>query len=510
MKLTNLSHKTCIFIRYPHRSRDFKLDARLKPSDTQGFLSHHPIMSDQPLTELDPRIRKQVEKARSSIKSGSASFAIEICMGLVEKYPGCVEAREVLRQAQRTAKGSKKKSFLSGLASKPLSKISGVTLKKDPAKAMVQAEKILKDDPDSVDALKLLGDAAILKELPHTAVFAYEGAYEQDPSNLETAKKLAGLYLEAKRIKDCIRICDQIIREHPGDGDAQDIVKKASVAQSMEQGKWEEEGDFRSKLKDKTEAENLEQASRSTTSEDSLEKLIHDAYARIQEEPENLSNYKQISNYYHRSGDYESAISWIQEARKLESGQADVTLERLETKLYREYVDSIIKAKKEELAADPDNAELQEELESMLTERKTYLIEHTADMVKRYPNDYAARHQYGELLLEDGQTDLAIQQLQIAIRNPKVRIASLNLLGQAYKSKNFFDLAAEQFETAKGEINGMSEIKKEVIYNLAECYEHMDDTAKAIEQYKEIYSSDIGFRDVAKKIDEFYANRNKS
>ncbi len=466
-------------------------------------------MSDQPLTELDPRIRKQVEKARKSLTTGSAVFAIEICMGLVEKYPGCVEARQVLRDAQKAAKSGKKKSFLSGLSSKPLSFLGGVTLKKNPAKAMIQAEKILKDDPNSIDAHKLLGDAAALQGLPHTAVFAYEGAYNEDPSNTEVAKKLANFYLEVSRIPECIRVCEGIIREHPGDGEAQDIVKRASVAQSMEKGKWEDQGDFRSKLKDKTEAETLEQASRSTTSEENLEKLIQDTYEKIQEEPENLNNYRQISNYYHRAGDYESAISWIQEARKLESGKADVTLERMETKLYREYVESLIKAKKEEIEADPDNEDLQKELAQMEADRKKYLIENAADLVKRYPNDYAARHQYGELLLEDGQTDLAIQQLQIALRNPKVRIPSLKLLGQAYKSKEFYDMAAEQFETAKGEINGMPDVKKEIIYNLAECYENMGETEKAIDRYKEIYSADIGFRDVAKKIDEFYAKRNQ-
>jgi len=466
-------------------------------------------MSDQPLTELDPRIRKQVEKAKKSIQSGSSGFAIEICMGLVEKYPGCVEAREVLHDAQKKAHSHKKKSFLSGLTSKPLSMMGGISLKKDPAKAMIQAEKILKDDPESVDAFRLLGDAAAAKELPHTAVFAYEGAYKQAPSNLDIAKKLATFYLEVDRPDDCIRVCDRIIKEHPGDGEAQDIVKKASVAQSMDKGKWEDDGDFRSKLKDKSEAESLEQASRTTTSEENLEKLIHETYEKIQKEPANLNNYKQISTYYHRAGDYESAISWIQEARKLESGEADVSLERLETKLYREYVENLIQAKKEEIEADPDNEELKQELESMLADRKEYLISHSADMVKRYPNDYSARHQYGELLLEDGQTDLAIQQLQIALRNPKVRISSLNLLGQAYKSKEFYDMAAEQFETAKGEIAGMNDVKKVVIYNLAECYEKMGDMEKAIDRYKEIYASDIGFRDVSKKIDEFYANRNK-
>jgi len=467
-------------------------------------------MSDQPLTELDPRIRKQVEKAKNSIQSGNSAFAVEICMGLVEKFPGCVEVREVLHTAFKAAKSGRKKSFLSGLASKPLSMMGSMSLKKDPAKAMVQAEKILKDDPESVDALKLLGDAAAMQKLPHTAVFAYEQAYEQAPSDAALGKKLANAYLEVDRSNDCVRVCDRIIREHPGDGEAQDIVKRASVAQSMEKGKWEEKGDFRSKLKDKTEAETLEQASRSTTSEENLEKLIQDVLERIEEQPENLSNYKQVSSYYQRAGDYDSAISWIQKARELEGGKADVSLERLETKLYREYVDNLIAEKKKEIEADPENEDLQKELESIIAERKSYLLDNAADMVKRYPNDYAARYQYGELLLEDGQTDLAIQQLQTALRNPKVRISSLNLLGQAYKSKEFYDMAAEQFETAKGEINGMPDVKKEVIYNLAECYEKMDETEKAIERYKEIYSADIGFRDVAKKIDAFYANRNKN
>lgn len=465
-------------------------------------------MSDQPLKDLDPRIRKQVEKARNSVKSGSAGFAIEICMGLLEKYPGCVEAREVLREAQKAAKAGKKKSFLSGLASMPLSKLGGITLKKDPGKAMVQAEKILKDDPDSADAMKLLGEAAILKELPNTAIFAFEGALEQNPKDSALGKKLANLYLEVGRIEDCIRTCEKILKEFPGDGDAQEIVKRASVAQSMEKGKWEEEGDFRSKLKDKTESESLEQASRSTTSEENLDKLIAETYEKVQKEPENLTHYRQLSHYYHRKGDYESAISWLQEARKLEAGKADVSLERQETKLYREYVDKLIAAKREEVEQDPDNKELKQELENMLAERKEYLLDQAADMVKRYPNDYGARYQYGELLLEDGQTDQAIQQLQIAQRNPKVRISALHLLGRSYKAKKFYDLAAEQFETAKGEISGMSDTKKEVTYDLAECLEQMGDTEKAMDQYKEIYASDIGFRDVAKKIDEFYASRN--
>jgi len=218
-------------------------------------MSEKELQSDQPLIDLDPRIKKQVEKARKSVNSGSSAFAIEICMGLVEKYPGCVEAREVLRHAQRVLKGSKKKSFLSGLTSMPLSKIGSMTVKKDPAKAMIQAEKILRDDPGSTDANKLLAEAARLKELPHTAIFAMEDVVTGNPKDTASAKKLAELYLEVGRIEDCVRTCERILRETPGDGEAQEIIKRASVTESLNKGKWEEEGDYRDKLKDKSEAE---------------------------------------------------------------------------------------------------------------------------------------------------------------------------------------------------------------------------------------------------------------
>lgn len=466
-------------------------------------------MSDNPLTELDPRIRKQVEKAKASMRSGNAAFSIDICMGILEQTPGCVEVREVLRSAQKAKLSGKKKSFLSNLTSKPLSLLGGVSVKKNPAKAMIQAEKILRDDPESADAHKLLADAAHAMELPHTVVFALEGARDATPQHIPTLKRLAEAYLAVDRIDDCIRVCDGILKNNPGDGETQEIVKRASVAQSMKKGDWEGEGDFRSKLKSKEEAEQLEQASRSTTSDESLEKLVEDTKKKIEADPENLNHYKQLATYYQRLEELENAIEWIQKARQLESGKADVTLERIEAKLSREIIDKKIQDKEKELSQNPDSSELQEELAQMKKDRQERLLEQAADMVKRYPNDYGARFQYGELLLEKGDIDAAIQQLQISTRNPKVRIAALHSLGKAYKSKKFFDLAAEQLRAAKGEIMGMSEVKKNVIYDLADCYEQMKQEDKAIEQYKEIYAADIGFKDVSSKIDAFYSRQNQ-
>ena len=43
-----------------------------------------------------------------------------------------------------------------------------------------------------------------------------------------------------------------------------------------------------------------------------------------------------------------------------------------------------------------------------------------------------------------------------------------------------------------------------MIYNLGSVLESMDKKEEAIEQFKQIYEVDIGYRDVAAKVDAYY------
>ena len=128
--------------------------------------------------------------------------------------------------------------------------------------------------------------------------------------------------------------------------------------------------------------------------------------------------------------------------------------------------------------------------------------------MQRYPNELGYRFELCELYFEDGEIDASIKELQLALRSPKVRVKALILLGKAYKAKKFYDLAAEQFTVAKSEIPGISDEKKDVLYELGSCYELQGDMEKAIAEFKSLYGSDIAYRDVAQKIDDFYSNRN--
>ena len=88
-----------------------------------------------------------------------------------------------------------------------------------------------------------------------------------------------------------------------------------------------------------------------------------------------------------------------------------------------------------------------------------------------------------------------------------MRIDALILLGKAYKVKGFSDLAAEQLNLAKSEISGITEQKKDVLYELGSCYEQQGDMDKAMVEFKALYGADISYRDVSQKIDDFYSQK---
>jgi hypothetical protein len=121
-----------------------------------------------------------------------------------------------------------------------------------------------------------------------TVVFAYETILKFQPKDLAILKKLAQAYLDADEPDSVIKIGNTILEINPGDGDAEDLMKKASVALAMHQGKWEGSTDFRDQLKNKEEAASLEQSAKAVTDTKSLEELIRKTYDLIQAEPNNL------------------------------------------------------------------------------------------------------------------------------------------------------------------------------------------------------------------------------
>ena len=113
----------------------------------------------------------------------------------------------------------------------------------------------------------------------------------------------------------------------------------------------------------------------------------------------------------------------------------------------------------------------------------------------------------GVLYFQAGKISEAIAEFQKAQNNPHKRLAAMSYLAQCFAKRKMFDLAARTLQNAIKEKPVFDDEKKDLIYNLGCVLETMGKKEEAIEQFKLIYEMDIGYKDVAAKVDAFYAGQ---
>lgn len=454
------------------------------------------------LKDIDPREQKQVAAAENAINRGNAQFAAETCQAVLGRHPECTEVRRILRRAQKAIHGNKSGgSFGKLLSSVSLAGKSSVA-KSDPKAAMEHAEKILAKNPFDIPANKLLAAAAETLELWDAVALAYEEIVAVEPKT-ENYKLLVDAYMNDGDGERAEKTVNAALKKFPGNGDLQELARQVSVKMTMKKS-WEGDGDYRSKIADKEKALELEKKSRVVSDADSAREEIPRLLAEAQSDPENTQIFRDLSRNYKIAGDLNAAIWAIQQARLTPNGKGDATLEKLEHSLTTENYETCIQNAEKFVAENPDNKEYVDYLEQLRAAHKAYKLQSVQTLVEKYPNDYNYRYDFGLLLLENGDVNGAIRELQLAQRAPKNRHAAMLNLGRAFIAGGKFDLAAEQLAVAKGEIGIMNDLKKDVIYELAGALEKSGKRDQAIAEYKTIYMADSTYKDVSEKINAFY------
>jgi len=219
------------------------------------------MIQEIPIAQLDPRQVKQLEAAEAAIQS-NLSYTLEVYSSILKQSLGCIELRKKLRALQiKSIQGSTKglNNLLGKVTAVPF--MFGGKGEKDPEGTLIKAEGLIEKNPGSVLAHEMLADAATHLEMKETVVFAYETIRKIHPTNIKNLKQLGNAYLEFGNTEKAIETGNSILKINPTDGDAVELMKRASVAVAMNKGKWEESEDFRSQLKDESEAQALEQQS---------------------------------------------------------------------------------------------------------------------------------------------------------------------------------------------------------------------------------------------------------
>ena len=296
------------------------------------------------------------------------------------------------------------------------------------------------------------------------------------------------------------------MRDNPNDADLSKALKNLSARKTMDEGGYSAleggEGSYRDILKDKKEAASLEQEKRVVKTEDTTERLIGEYEARLHTEPENLKLVRQLAELYTQKKQFERALEFYDRIKKSGMGN-DPSLETAiaNTIVCRQFRHTRF----QEL--NPFGTDHADQVAGIQAEKLNFQLAECQKRVEKFPTDLGIRFEMGVLHFQAGKINEAMQEFQKARGNPHKRIAAMSYLAQCYGRKKMFDMAARTLQEVIKEKPTFDDEKKELIYNLGCVLESMGKKEEAIEQFKLIYEMDMGYKDVAGKVDAFYAGQ---
>jgi tetratricopeptide (TPR) repeat protein len=462
-------------------------------------------MGEKALHEVPRPLREQFDRGMAAYQKSNLDYAVALFTEVLRKEPAFYECREALRAAQfrRVSGGSKLLRKLFAQASPLLAK-GQLELRTRPADALHTAEQMLNDEPRSVPAHKLLAEAAMVLGLARTAVLSLEILFKNAPADREIALKLAAALVAAGQVERADRIYADLLRANPSDPEVAKAYKDLGARRTLEEKGYAQietgAASYRDILKDENEAVTLEQENRQQKSGEITDRLIADYEGRLRVEPGNPKVLRNLADLLAQKKEFDRALEIYRRVIDVE-GKHDPSLEKLiaETTV-RRYDHQISEL-------DPHAPDYAAQRTRLERERDAFELDECRGRSERHPNDLQIRYELGALYLKAGRIGEAIQELQRAQNHPHRRLQAMALLAQCFAHRGMFDLAARTLQNAIREKPILDEEKKDLIYHLGCVLERMGKADDAVEQFKLIYENDIRYRDVAARVDAYYASK---
>lgn len=461
-------------------------------------------MPEKNPTEIPRDLRELYQKGTQALQRQNFDYAIAILNQVLQREPGFFDCRQALRAAQfKKAGGSTGffKKMLGGASSSPLIAKGQVVLRKNPIEAIQIAEQILNGDPGSSAAHKLLAEAAMQADLPRTACLSYEILLKSSPKDYDLGMAYGEALAKAGQAQKAEGVYSDLMAAHPHKPEIAQALKDLSARKTLDAGYdalASGTGSYRDILKDRNQSQSLEQEQRVVKGEDVARRLIGEYETRLRGEPNNLKLLRSLAELYVEKKDFDRALQYCERIKESEGGN-DPSLDRL-------VADIAIKRFDETLGKlDPAAGNYEEESARVKAEKQTYQLEECKRRAERYPTDLQIRFELGELYFQSGKISEAIQEFQKAQSSPAKRLQAMAYLGQCFARRGMNDLAARTLQNAIKEKPVFDDEKKELTYQLGCVLEKMGKREEAIEQFKQIYEVDISYKDVAAKVDAYYA-----
>lgn len=463
-------------------------------------------MPEKSLSEIPRDLRELYQKGTTALQRQNFDYALAIFQQVLQREPAFLECRQALRAAQVKKTGGNTgffKKMLGGASNSPLIAKAQMARSR-PLEAMAIAEQILESDPQNSSGNKILAESAMAAGLPKTACFAYEILMKSSAKDYDLGMAYGEALAASGQIQKAEAHYVELMRAFPQKGEISAALKNLSARKTLDEGGYDAlsdgKGSYRDILKNKDEAVKLEQESRSVKTDDVAGNLIAEYESRLRSEPMNMKLVRSVAELYAQKKDFDKSLEYYERIRSSDQGN-DASLEKAIS-------DTILKRYDFQLsqlnAANPDHAAQNEQLKG---EKAAFQLEELRKRAERYPTDLQIKFELGQLYFQNGKFNEAMAEFQKAQSNPQRRLQAMAYFGQCLAAKGMNDMAARKMQDALKEKPGWDDEKMEMIYMLGCVLEKMGKREEAIEQFKQIYENDIGYKDVAAKVDAYYSSQ---
>ena len=436
---------------------------------------------------------KHIQKAEEAARRRNYDFAIQLYQKLLEIDPDVGEARAGLRRALKLRhdqkKGGKLFKMIKGAGPLAAAKTFSKAGKHDAAAR--QLETYLASNPMDEDANLLLGNSLERAEHFKSALAVYEFLAEIAPRNPEGLKRAGAMMRVDGDIAKALEYYERALEADPRDRDAIKARKDLSAEAALNRSRFDEVEHSREQIMNKDQAVELERNQRLHLSEDELKDQLARLEERYAEDSSNPDLMVEMADVHTRLRDLEAAIELVERALTYRRESVDLKekLGKLQIKLLKKH---IAQADRE---GDQDTAD---RLEVELKQAEIAELERRLELT---PGDSQLRLALGRAYIKSENFDQAASELQKAVQDPRLADEAHSLLARCFQEKGFLDLARKEYEKALAGHPTVDEAAREILYNLGAIAEAEGNPAEARSYYSRIFEIDIGYRDVASKME---------
>ena len=430
------------------------------------------------------------ERGDQVAATGNWDFAIEMYLeGIARDLNNVEQGHEPLRDVslKRKSQGGKGPGMI-----EKMKRSRGKT----PEEKLVNAEYLLAKEPGSVQYMVQLHAAAAQLELTETlgwicGVMLDAQRVDEKPS-LRVLELITRTYDDLEEYVLAIRACEMAINLDPNNGDLHNMLKGLAAKQTIQAGKYDQEGEFTKGVKDMAGQQDQMEKDRTVKQEVYLKQEAERAIKAYEAEPEEPGKIMAAAKALTAIEDetYENqAIDILAKAHR-DMGAYQFRMQigdirmRQETRRYRN------------LVAGGDKDAAAQQLQKLLA----FELDEYTERAANYPTNLVITYELGRRQFLAGNYDDAVGSFQKAQRDPKRHLQALNYLGQTFAKKGWLQEAADTYKRAlEGDLTEAR--ARDIRYSYGDVLEKMGKLEAARDEFSEVAQIDFSYRDVRDRLE---------